>query len=111
MPQGIDKRALDAFFKEVEELINLKLNYYPDNKKFPIQIDGQPDGISKIQCNKLLEFIAGQVDLRDNEIAQLTSSKIAGKVIVEITDNCTKKISEVYALSLFYDAPDEDEEN
>lgn len=107
MPQGIDKRALDAFFKEVEEQVKLNLKYHPENKKFPIQVEGSTDGISKIQCNKLLEFIEGQVDLRDNEIAQLTSSKIAGKVIVEITEKCTKKLSEVYSLSLFYDASDD----
>jgi hypothetical protein len=111
MPQDVDLRPLKAFFKEVEEQLNLILSFRPDNPKYPIQIDNQDNEITKIQCNRLVEFIEGQVDLRNHDIVRLSPSKTAGKVIVDITEIATKKLAEVYALSLFYDTPENPEDH
>jgi hypothetical protein len=109
MPRAIDVRPLNAFFKEVDEQLHLKLSYRPDTPKNPIQVENATNELTKIQCNLLLEFIQGQVDLRENEIVTLSPSKIAGKVIFDITPRAMEKIAEVYALSLFYDAPEDDD--
>lgn len=108
MTRSIDVRPLNAFFKEVEELLHLTLSFRSDNPKSPIQISNPTNEITKIQCNRLLEFIQGQVDLRENEIAVLSPSQIAGKVIFDITPTATQHIAEIYALSLFYDVPEDD---
>lgn len=108
MPRSIDVRPLNAFFKEVEELLHLTLSFRPDNPKSPIQVDNPTNEITKIQSNRLLEFIQGQVDLRENEIVVLSPSKTAGKVIFDITPTAAHQIAEVYALSLFYDTSEDD---
>jgi hypothetical protein len=109
MSANPDLKPLKAFFKEVEDQLEVKLHYQPDNPKFPIQLDNAPDGISNLQCDRLLEFIKGQVDLRDNEIGTITPGKISGNVVLNISDKAAHQLAEIYALSLFYDA-DEDEE-
>lgn len=109
MSPHFDLQLLKAFFQEVQEQLEIALEYHPDNLKAPIQLVDK-EGISKPKCLELLNFIKGQVNLRDNEIARISPSKKANKFIIEISAEATKALVEVYALSLFYD-PDEDEED
>jgi hypothetical protein len=105
------KAALEAFFQEVEEQLGIKLNYLPDNDKFPIQLENAPVGLPRNKCVELLQFIKGQVDLRENEIAQLYASKTPGKFLLDISSEATKGLVDVYGLSMFYPDGDEDDEN
>lgn len=102
------KAALEAFFQEVEDQLGIKLNYRSDNEKFPIQLENAPVGLPRNKCVELLQFIKGQVDLRENEIGQLYASKTPGKFLLDISSEATKALVDVYGLSLFY--PDDDEE-
>jgi hypothetical protein len=108
MAQSFDPAPLKAFFEEVEEQLGIHLKYHPDNPKFPIQLES-PEGISRLKCVELLQFIKGQVDLRDNEIGELYASKKGGgKYIFEVSLEATHALADVYAMSMFY--PHEDEE-
>jgi hypothetical protein len=55
-----------------------------------------------------LQFIKGQVDLRDNEICHIYPSKTPGKFLFDVTTEATKELIGVYGLSLFF--PEEDDE-
>ena len=103
MPKALDERSLNAFFKEIEEQLHLILQFRPDNPHFPIQVENPENEITKLQCNRLMEFIQSQVDLRENEIAKILASKKAGNVIINITEKAAQKLSEVYGLSFFHD--------
>ena len=109
MAQTFDPAPLKAFFEEVEEQLGIHLIYHPDNPKFPIQLETAPEGISRLKCLELLQFIKGQVDLRDNEIGEIYASKKgSGKFIFEVSVEATHALADVYAMSMFY--PHEDEE-
>ncbi len=108
MAQSFDPAPLNAFFEEVDEQLGIHLKYHPDNPKFPIQLE-ETTGISRAKCVELLQFIKGQVDLRDNEIGELYASKKGGgKYIFEVSVEATHALADVYAMSMFY--PHEDEE-
>lgn len=108
MTRRFDAKALNAFFQEVEDQLKIQLQYFPDDPKFPIQLKDAPMGISKDKCLLLLNFIKGQIDLRDNEIGKIYTTKANGKFLFDITHVAADAIAEVYALSLFID-PDEEE--
>lgn len=102
MAQTLDPVPLEAFFDEVKEQLGIQLKYLPDNAKFPIQLENSPVGISRNKCVELLQFIKGQVDLRDNEIGQLYASKSGGKFLLDISMEAAMALADVYALSFFY---------
>ena len=106
MSSRFDPRPLNAFFQEVDESLGIQLEYQSNNEKYPIQLV-DPEGISKMKCHELLQFIKGQVDLRDNEISKLHPNQKGGRVLVEISAAAAEALSEVYALSLFYDSDSE----
>lgn len=109
MAQSFDPAPLNAFFEEVQEQLGIHLIYHPDNPKFPIQLENAEQGISRNKCVELLQFIKGQVDLRDNEIGELYASKKGGgKFIFEVSIEATHALADVYAMSMFY--PHEEEE-
>lgn len=106
-----NKAALEAFFQEVDDQLGIKLNYLPDNKKFPIQLETAPIGLARSKCIELMQFIKGQVDLRENEIGQLYASKTSGKFLLDISAEATQALMEVYGLSMFYPEEDDDEKS
>lgn len=106
-----DLKPLKAFFQEVREQLDIELEYHPDNLKFPIQLTHSADGISKAKCLELSNFIKVQVDLRDNQIAQIHPGAKPGKFMIEISAEATKALVDVYALSLFYDPDEEDSDS
>lgn len=107
MQQVIDPKPLRAFFQEVKELLDISLVLVPDNTTYPIQVDS-PDGVTRDRAHELLNFIKSQCDLRDNEIAHIHNLPKSHKVKLEITQKAAVSLSEIYALSSFYD-PDDDE--
>lgn len=111
MAQLLDPAPLEAFFEEVREQLSIELKYLPDNAKFPIQLESAPNGISRNKCVELLQFIKGQVDLRENEIGQLYASKSGGKYLLDISMEAALALADVYALSFFYPHEDEVEES
>lgn len=109
MAQSFDPGPLEAFFKEVSEQLGIELKYLPDNLKFPIQLENAPNGIARAKCIELLQFIKGQVDLRDNEIGEFYASKTnPGKFLFDIRMEAAKALADVYAMSFFI--PHEEEE-
>ncbi|MCS5711043.1 hypothetical protein [Candidatus Berkiella aquae] len=108
MSHRFDPKPLNAFFQEVKDQTGIKLAYVQDNEKFPIQLENKQDGITRAQCHEILSVIKSQVDLRDNEIAKITTVPMTQRVIVEITQRAAHELAEVYALSLFIE-PEEDE--
>ena len=110
MPQSFDPEPLQAFFKEVEEQFGVKLQYLAENHRYPIQLENTPEGISNLQCSRLLEFIEGQVDLREGEVGSSYPAKTSGKMLVDISLKAAQELAKIYALSSFYEAP-KDEEN
>ncbi len=109
MAHTFDPAPLQAFFEEVKEQLDVELVYLPDNGKFPIQLKAAPIGLSRNKCIEVLQFIKAQVDLRDNEIADLYASKKGGgKYVLDIHMEAARALADVYALSTFY--PHEDEE-
>ncbi len=110
MAQTLDPVPLEAFFEEVKEQLGIQLKYLPDNAKFPIQLENAPLGISRNKCVELLQFIKGQVDLRENEIGQLYASKSGGKFLLDISMEAAIALSDVYALSFFYPHEEPEEE-
>ncbi len=109
MPHRFDPKPLNAFFQEVKDQTGIELKYLTDNEKFPIQLANSPDGITRAQCHEILSAIKSQVDLRDNEIAKITSVPMTQRVVVEITQQAAHDLAQVYALSLFIEPEDEDE--
>jgi hypothetical protein len=110
MAQSFDPAPLGAFFDEVNEQFGIKLKYLPDNAKYPIQLENAPEGVSRVKCVEVLQFIKGQVDLRDNEIGQLYASKKGGKFLLDISMQATQALADVYALSFFYPHEQEEED-
>lgn len=108
MPSRFDPKPLTAFFDEVNDQLQVELNYLPDELHFPIQLKSS-DGISKIKCIELLQFIKTQVDMRDAQIGKIHPAKNPGKFVIEISKEATIALADVYALSSFY-PHDEDEE-
>lgn len=107
MSPVIDPKPLTAFFEEVANLIHIPLEFKPENQAFPIQVAHQ-DGLSRDKAFELLSFIKSQVDLRDNEIAKIHPIAKSHKVIIEISREAAHRLTEVYALSGFFDAPEDE---
>ncbi len=111
MTPSLDPAPLQAFFEEVKEQLGIDLKLHSDNPKFPIQLANAPHGHSRNKCVELLQFIKGQVDLRDNEIGELYASKSSpGKYVLDIRMQAAKALEDVYAMSMFY-PHEEDEES
>ena len=72
MSHRFDPKPLNAFFQEVKDQTGIELKYQADNEKFPIQLNNQPDDISRAHCHEIMSIIKSQVDLRDTEIAKVT---------------------------------------
>ena len=109
MSSSLDPRPLNAFFREVQENLNIELIHTPDNEKFPIQLKNT-EGISRVKSQELLMFIKGQIDLRDNEICKIHTIQKSPLVTMELTQSAAKALSDVYALSFFFDSSEEEEE-
>ena len=107
MPHAIDPKPLEAFFQEVADLIQVTLVFDPENKAYPIQVSHQ-EGLSREKAYELLHFIKTQVDLKDNEIAKIHPIPKSHKVIIEITHMAAQNLSEVYALSGFFEQSEDD---
>ena len=107
MSHAIDPKPLAAFFQEVEDLIQVQLIFDPENQAYPIQVAHQ-DGLSREKAYELLHFVKTQVDLKDNEIAKIHPIPKTHKVLFEITRMAAHNLSEVYALSGFFES-NEDE--
>jgi len=105
-----DPKPLNAFFQEVKDQTGIELKYQADNEKFPIQLNDQPDGISRPHCHEIMSMIKSQVDLRDNEIAKITPVPLTQRVVIEITQQAAHDLAQVYAMSLFIE-PEDDEDS
>lgn len=104
MDPHFNPKPLEAFFKEVEEQIGISFHYDETNLNFPIQLNPEVSEISKIQCNRVLEFIKSQVDLKDSEIGKTSPGKtLSSHVRFEISLKAAKALAEIYALGFFYD--------
>jgi len=109
MTHGFDPEPLKAFFEEVKEQLNIELKYLPDNPQFPVQIVSE--GLPKKKCLELLQFIKGQVDLRDTEIGKLYPNKEKGKFLFDVSMEASKALADVYALSYFFPHEEDGNEN
>jgi hypothetical protein len=107
MSPHFDPKPLNAFFQEIEELNRIKLKYVPENTEFPIQLENTTDGISRDKAMEVMQFIKGQVDLKENEICKIHTIHKGTKVIIEVTKMATQALAEVYSLSMFFDPEDE----
>lgn len=107
MPHSIDPKPLAAFFQEVTDFIDVPLVFTPENQAYPIQV-ALPEGLSRDKAFELLNFVKTQVDLKDNEIAKIHPIPKSHKVVIEFTRMAAQTLSEVYALSGFFETPEDE---